>query len=148
MLQERSQVTRKKVLTSAYRLTKVGVLPLCWKAFLENPTPHQQHWAASRCPQATTLYAIGWCHLVIYLLQLDGVNSLFADCCALRVTRQLCLLLRPSWDQMAVVHLRGGDVTPYIVVTFRHGVSLATSFVTVYLPMPRCFLCFRAKRHF
>ena len=68
--------------------------------------------------------------LVIYLLQLDGVNSLFADCCALRGTRQLCLLLRPSWDQMAVVHLRGDVVTPYIAVTFRHGVSLATSFVT------------------
>ena len=68
--------------------------------------------------------------LVIYLLQLDEVNSLFPDCCALRGTRQLCLLLRLSWDQMAVVHLRGDVVTPYIAVTFRHGVSLATSCVT------------------
>ena len=52
---------KKKVLTSAIG-RKVGGLPLCWKAFSENPTPHQQHWAASRCHQATTLYAIGRCH--------------------------------------------------------------------------------------
>ena len=86
--------------------------------------------------------------LVIYLLQLDGVNSRLltvapfvgpdscAYCCALRGTR---------WHSCTLVVML---LPPYIAVTFRHGVSLVTSFVTVYLPMPRCFLCFRVKTTF
>ena len=64
------QLTRKKVLTSSIG-RKVGGLPLCWKAFSENPTPHQQHWAASRCHQATTLYAIGRCHPSVLMFKMS-----------------------------------------------------------------------------
>ena len=41
---------------------KLEVCHCAGRPFSENPTPHQQHWAASRCHQATTLYAIGRCH--------------------------------------------------------------------------------------
>ena len=78
--------------------------------------------------------------LVIYLLQLDGVNSRLltvapfvgpdscAYCCALRGTR---------WHSCTLVVML---LPPYIAVTFRHGVSLVTSFVTVYCMYKLCRL--------
>ena len=39
-------------------------MPLCWKAFLENTTPHQQHWACSvQVSPSNHLSAIGQRHL-------------------------------------------------------------------------------------
>ena len=51
--------SRKKLLTSVERLKSCWV-PLCWKAFLENTTPHQQHWAGSvQVSPSNYLSAIG-----------------------------------------------------------------------------------------
>ena len=37
------------------------LLPLCWKAFSENTTPHQQHWANSvQKSPGNHLFEIGW----------------------------------------------------------------------------------------
>ena len=45
-----------------YLCIKVEEVPLCWKAFLENTTPHQQHWAGSvQVSPSNHLSAIGQC---------------------------------------------------------------------------------------
>ena len=49
--------------------------------------------------------------LFIYM-QLDGVNSLLLTVALFVGPDSLCLLLRPSWDQMALIHLRGDVVAP------------------------------------
>ena len=51
------KIKPKKV---TYLCIKVEEVPLCWKAFLKNTTPHQQHWAGSvQVSPSNHLSAIG-----------------------------------------------------------------------------------------
>ena len=56
-----AHIVKKGWLTSVLSFHCCVGLPLCWKAFSENTTPHQQHWANSiQKSPGNHLYVIGW----------------------------------------------------------------------------------------